>query len=467
MSGYNELPNNLDAEMGLLGGLLVNNRGLEDVAGILAPEHFYLAAHGRIYEAIVYMADHGRKASPVTLKQHFKDDVDLKSVGGAQYLADLAGEALNIGGAGDYAREIYDLYLRRQLIALSDSARTRAAAYELGQSAGDVLEQTETQLFELSEQGQEGGPAPLTAALDSALNLIDSAQKGERTAFKTGIGALDNKNGGFYPGQLITLAGRPSMGKTACALTMAHNMAQSGSGVLFFSMEMTREEIAQRLFSRYTNLATGHQLREGALKADDYRGLTDARARMQDLNLHIDESGQLTPGQIRARARRHKRRYGLDVIFIDYLNIMRMPDRYASKVDQIAELTAALKGVAKDLKVPVVLLAQLSREVEKRDNKRPALSDLRDSGAIEQDSDIVLMLYRDEYYKEREGEPQQRDKESDEAYDKRRGRYFEQLDKNKGVAEIIIGKWRMGTVGDVRCGFDGRRQLFYDLEGGR
>lgn len=458
------LPHNNEAEQGLLGSLLVDNRGVEQIGDFFKPEYFYTPVHARIYEAILHFTEAGQNASPVTLKGFFENDADLNKVGGAGYLADLAANVISIINTVDYARTLTDLWFRRKVIDLAQDASAKAQRQELHSPAWVILEETEEALFSLAETEQEGGPAPLSDALGSALSLIESAQKGERNGMKTGIFALDNLNGGFYPGQLVTVAGRPSMGKTAFAMTIAHNVAAAGGSVLFFSMEMTREEIAQRLYARATGFATGHQLREGAFKTEEFRRMIEAQASLAGLPIHIDESGQLAPAQIRARARRHKRRSGLDLILIDYLNIMKMPDRYQSKVDQIAEITSALKGIAKDLHVPIILLAQLNREVEKREDKRPNMADLRDSGAIEQDSDIVLLLHREEYYLEREGVPKKRAKDTDESHLKATNSYYDRMAAAKGKADIFIGKWRQGRVGDVTCGFNGTRQIFHDLD---
>lgn len=460
------LPHSLEAEQGLLGALLADNRGLEQVGDKVRGEHFYSAAHGRIYDAILHMADRGKIASPVTLKAHFADDKELESVGGAAYLAELAGNVISLVNNPAYAEMIYDLYLRRRLIQLGDDAQRRALDFDLDFNAQGALEQTEEQLFALSERGQEGGPEPAHVATNSTLNFIEAIQKGSRRMVKTGIGALDDVNGGFTAPDLVFIGGRPSMGKTAFAMSCAYNMALSGLNTLFFSQEMSKEQLMMRLFARETGISTGMMAREGSLQREHYDNLMRAQQRINALPLFIDETGNMSVAQIRARARRQKRRHGLDAIFIDYLNIMKMPDKYFNKVDQIGEITSGLKALAKDLQVPVFCLAQLSRDVTKRENPRPQMSDLRDSGAIEQDADVILLLHRDEYYLERQGVPPQKDREADEEYMKRRGSYYDRLQSSKGQATIIIEKWRQGHLKDVKCGFDKTRQLFHDFDVG-
>lgn len=461
----NDMPHNLEAEQGLLAALLVDNKGLEEVADFLKPGHFYVGAHERIYAAINYLTERGRVASPVTLKSHFEGDAELKNVGGAKYLAELAGNCISTINTKDYGQQIYDLHLRRQLIQLGEVACARARNTDIENSATSVLERTEEQLFQLSEQGQEGGPETMATATHSTLDFIEAVQKGKRRLLKTGIFALDDVNGGFCAPDLIFIGGRPSMGKTAFAMTCAYNMARSGHKALFFSQEMSKEQLTMRLLARETGISTGFMMRQGGLKPEHYEQLIDAEKTINALPLWIDETGQLSVAQIRARARRHKRRYGLDAIFIDYLNIMKMPDAF-NKVDQIAALTSGLKALAKDLNVPVFCLAQFSREVTKRENPRPTMSDFRDGGSIEQDADVLLLLHRDEYYLERNGAPPQKEREADEEYLKRRNAYYDKLGESEGKATIIIEKWRQGIVKDVTCGFQKTRQMFFDLDAG-
>lgn len=457
---------NFDVEQALLGALLVDNRGLETVIDLLRPDHFYSEAHGRIYQAIQYMTENGKLASPVTLKKLFESDMALTKVGGADYLVDLATSVVSVLNTREYAEQIHDLYRRRCLSRISEEAVRRAHIFEVGKTVDGVLESTEEELFSLSETAQSGGPEPMHEVTGATMDFIQMLQQGKRKLIKTGIFALDDVNGGFCAPDLVFIGGRPSMGKTAFAMTCAVNMAQRGQSVLFFSQEMSKEQLTMRLLARETGIPTGMQMREGALKREHYDQLIIAQQNIASWPLWIDETGQISVAQIRARARRHKRRYGLDVIFIDYLNIMKMPDRYFNKVDQIGELTSGLKALAKDLGVPVICLAQLSRDVTKRENPRPQMSDLRDSGAIEQDADVILLLHRDEYYLERSGAPAQKDRESDEEYLRRRTAFFDKMEQAENKATIIIEKWRQGHLKDVECGFNKTRQLFHDLDRG-
>lgn len=466
MARGSSLPHNIEAEQGLLGALLVDNRGLEEIGDLIRPEYFFMPAHSRIYDAIMNLADHGRLASPVTLKAHFEGDQDLKSVGGAEYLANLASNVISLSNNRAYAEVVADMHTRRQLIMLSEDAIVRAENFDMDNSAMRALEKTEERLFALSERGQEGGPEAASVATGATIDFIDAIQKGKRRMVKTGIYDLDDVNGGFTAPDLVFIGGRPSMGKTAFAMTIAYNMALSGLKTLFFSQEMSKEQLMMRLFARETGISTGMMAREGSLQHEHYRHLIEAQHKINTVPLFIDETGNLSVAQIRARARRQKRRHGLDAIFIDYLNIMKMPDKYFNKVDQIGEITSGLKALAKDLQVPVFCLAQLSRDVTKRENPRPQMSDLRDSGAIEQDADVILLLHRDEYYLERQGVPPQKDREAEEEYMKRRGVYLDRLENSKSKATIIIEKWRQGHLKDVQCGFDKKRQLFHDLDRG-
>ncbi len=462
------LPYNIEAEQGLLGMLLVDNRHFDQIGDWLLPAHFYEPAHQRIFEAISVQIHRGTIASPVTLKDYFSSDDRLEKVGGGAYLAELAAECPLLNSANDYGRTIREHYLRRCLIVLSQDAMYEAYEWDLDNDADKQLEQLEEKLFTLGENGQVNPDAAnLSDCTAATLELIERVQKGEDISIKTGIGALDKMNNGFWGGQLIVIAGRPSMGKTAFAMTLAHNMAQGGNNVMFFSLEMSCEELTQRLLARYTEITTGMQLREGALERKHWDRLVKAQQKLAELPLYIDDSAGISVNQIRTRCRRHKRKHGLDVIIVDYLGLMNLPDRYQSKVDQLGEVTRALKVLAKDFGVPVILLHQLNRGPETRgEDKRPMLSDLRDSGNIEQDADAVIFLYRDEYYLERE-EPKRGSKQDEEAFVRLQNNYHARLDASRGKADILIPKFRQGKTGEVRVSFSGPRQAFYDsdLEG--
>ena len=459
-----EPPWNIEAEQGLLGTMLLDPRVFDDIGDKIGPDHFYHPAHQRIYAAIAALHGQGMSPSPVTLRNFFTDDADLKDVGGAKYLADLAAGVISVINAEDYARTISELHQRRQLLSICGSAIQKARTPRLDVSADDVLSELEGDLFRISEGGSESAPVGMIEGLHETTSLIQDYQQGRVRGVMTGIGELDERTNGLHKGHLIIVAGRPSMGKTAFLCTVSYNVAEFSQGkALIFSMEMPRTEIIQRYYARLCNIPTGMQMRTGALQYDHWRTLAAAQQELSRLQIHIDDTPALNVMQIRSRARRHKRKFGLDIIIIDQLTKIALPAHYQNKVDQIGFITDALKNLARELDVPVVLLHQLSREVEKREDKRPQLSDLRDSGNIEQDADAVMFLYRDEYYLERT-DPKRTEKESDEKYNERTFNHQQRLQDSRGKAEIIVAKWRQGVAGMAHVGFNGARQIFHDLD---
>lgn len=458
------LPHNLDAEQGLLATLLVDPAIIEDISDMVSGADFFMPAHQRIYDAIMGLNDRGMVPSPVTLKNQFEHDGDLEKVGGAQYLADLFNAAITRFNAPAYAATIRDLALRRQLITDCNAMADMAYRCDFERPALSIVETMESRLYAMTENGAaETGPEPIRAGIHSALDLISRAQKGECSGVLTGIGALDLHLNGMQPGDLVLVAGRPSMGKTVMGLTMGHNAAVNGKKVLFFNLEMTAAQLSLRLLARYSGMPIQAQLRAGELKQGQISDIVRSSAALSDLPLFIDETSGLSAAQIRTRARRHKRRHGLDMIIVDYLGLMTPPEGINSKVYELAEITKALKNMAKEMGVPIVLLHQLSRAVEGRENKRPVLADLRDSGAIEQDADLVLFLYREEYYLKRE-EPTMKPGETRDKYADRLAAWQEQLEGSKGQAEVVVAKFRQGECGSVRVSFNGIRQCFTDVQ---
>lgn len=457
------IPFNLDAEQGLLGVLLVDPRGVEVAADMVAPDDFYAPAHQRIAQAIFTLSGQGRVATPVTLKDYFTGDADLESVGGVRYLADLAASIVAVVNLPEYCRTVRDLRVRRDMIVACEIA-TAAARSPAGpdDNAEAVIEGLETELFALAERGTKGGPVAIGAQLPGTLDWIDRMQRGELRGMRTGIAELD-RHLRIMRQDLVIVAGRPSMGKTAFAMTMAQNFAADDRKVLVFSLEMSADQLIQRLIARVTGFPVQQQLGEGELKAEHFREIMAAQSRLRALPLSIDDRGAITAAQVRTAARRHKRRYGLDVVIIDYLGLMSYGDRYQSKVDQIGEVSKALKALAKELDIAVILLSQLSRGVEGRESKRPGMADLRDSGNLEQDADICLFLYREEYYL-RKQEPVRKPSDTDEAHSRAVAAWHDQLHAAKGKAEIIIDKFRQGQTGLVKVAFDGARQWFHDFD---
>ncbi|MBX6322882.1 MAG: replicative DNA helicase [Rhodospirillaceae bacterium] len=474
-------PHNYEAEQALLGAILVNNHVYEKVAEFLRPEHFADALHGRIYEACGRLIQRGQIANVLTLKNLFDQDPALADIGGAQYLARLANAVVTIINAEDYGRTIHDLYLRRQLIDLGEQVVNEAFVYDLDETALDQIEKTEQRLFNLAESGHtEAALRPLTQAMISAITQAEVAFKRSShvTGVTTGLLDLDRKLGGLHPSDLVVLAGRPSMGKTALATNIAFNAAAAyreetdalgtvrvaeGAKVAFFSLEMSAEQLATRILAEKVGVSSD-RIRRGEVRESDFLKLVAAAQELSRIPLFIDDTPALTVAGLRTRARRLKRQQGLGLIVVDYLQLMRPSPgvRAENRVQEISEVTRGLKAIAKELNVPVLALSQLSRAVEQREDKRPQLADLRESGTIEQDADVVMFIYREQYYHER-AEPKQRPDESDDKFQQRMDRYQERGAKIHNVAEVIIAKQRHGPVGSVHLFFDGTITKFDNL----
>jgi replicative DNA helicase len=468
-------PHNLEAEQALLGAILFDNEAFVRVSDRLRPEHFYDPVHGRIFAACAQLIAKGRLADGVTLKEHFQRDGALAEIGGAGYLLVLLENAAKLTvHAIDYANVIYDLQVRRQLIRLGQEISDGAADPKEESDAESLITQAESRLFTLAETGQASRGF---SAFDQALaHSIQSAAiayetKGEVSGLSTGFIDLDKKMGGLHPSDLLIIAGRPSMGKTSFAANIAFNVARArleagakpkqdddkpaGGIVAFFSLEMGAEQLATRLLSDYAEIESD-KIRRGAIDKAQYERLLDASRMLQTLPLHIDETGGIPINQLMARSRRLARTHGLDLIMIDYLQLITSSVRRGdgNRVQEVSQITQNLKALAKELKVPVVALSQLSRQVESRPDKRPMLSDLRESGSIEQDADIVMFVYREEYYLSRE-EPRVGTEEH--------VKWQRDLDAARNKAEIIIGKQRHGPIGTVEMQFDSRFTRFSNL----
>ncbi len=471
---YKALPHNLEAEQALLGALLINNTAAEKVQGFLFPEHFFEPVHGRIYEAIVKLVERGQTADPIKLKPYFKDDPALEDVGGASYIVRLAGSAPTIFNPEDYARTIYDLALRRDLIEISEKMMTTAYDSPIDSSASEQIEEAEKDLFNLAELGAaQGGFLRFSGALNEALENIRSAKSDPDalSGVTTGLHSLNEKIGGLHKSDLVILAGRPAMGKTALATNIAFAAAKryledkkagkdpdksKGAVVGFFSLEMSTDQLATRILAERSGIASD-KLRRGKIKESQFREIVRAVHELEEVPLFIDDTPGLTIAALRTRARRLKRLENLSLIVVDYLQLLRGTGRGTSgesRVMEISEITRGLKNLAKELNVPVLALSQLSRQVEHRDNKRPHLADLRESGTIEQDADIVLFVYREEYYKEKEKPGD----ENSEAFMK----WQADMENLYGKAEIIIGKQRHGPTGTVSLHFNSELTRFTD-----
>ena len=474
---YRTPPHNFEAEQALLGAIMLNGRALEKVAEFLRPEHFAEPAHGRIYAACEKLIGRGQIANPVTLKTYLEQDGALGEIGGADYLAQLAGNVVSILNADDYGRLIFDLHLRRELIALGSDVVNSAYEPNLDLPAMAQIGQAEAKLFDLATTGQaEGGFAEFNVVLTEALAMAEAAHKrqGKLSGVPTGLTDMDTKLGGLHRSDLIILAGRPSMGKTALATNIAFNAARAyaeerdatgqvkvvdGAQVAFFSLEMSAEQLATRILAEHAEI-NSHKIRQGELSNDEFERLSQAVGDLQRLRLFIDDTPALTISSIRTRARRLKRTHGLGLIVIDYLQLLRGSSSHSeNRVQEVSEITRGLKALAKELDVPVIALSQLSRAVEQREDKRPQLADLRESGSIEQDADVVMFVYREQYYLER-AEPGRRPEEAEDKFNERYTKWQTRLGEVHNTAEVIIAKQRHGPVGAVRLSFLGEFTKF-------
>jgi replicative DNA helicase len=476
-------PHNYEAERALLGAILMNNRAYERVQDFLRAEHFADPVNGRIYQSCAKLIEQGHQANPVTLKTYLERDDLVISAGGMKYLASLAAGAVTVINSAEYGRLIYDLFLRRQLIDLGENIVNRAFDATFEESAISQIETSEQTLFNLASEGAtEGGFQTFGTALITAINLAEAAHRreGALAGAPTGLLDLDKKLGGLHPSDLIILAGRPSMGKTALATTIAFNAAthfrttdraeDRGKQVAFFSLEMSAEQLATRILAERAKI-NSHLIRTGGLSNDDFSRLVVASQEVSEAPLFIDDTPAVTVSAIRTRCRRLARQNkntdasnGLGLIVIDYLQLIgsNKSERAENRVQEISAITRGLKALAKELNVPVIALSQLSRAVEQREDKRPQLSDLRESGTIEQDSDVVMFVYREQYYLER-AEPSQRPEESGDKFTERHTKWQDRCEQAHNVAEAIVAKQRHGPIGIVRLYFDPNYTHFSDL----
>lgn len=471
-------PQNLEAEQAVLGAILSDNRNLEKVSDFLKPVHFVHAVHGKIYEAAQNYINQGRIADIVTLKPLFLHDDTLNDVGGVEYLTKLASSASTIINVVDYAREILDCYTRRQLISLGTDVVNKAYDRNLDEGSTKQIEFAEKSLFELANQGElNGGPQSLILALHQTLTSAEDAMKNPMgiAGTPTGLVDLDKLLGGLYNTDLIILAGRPAMGKSALAINIAFNAAQHfekenqkpgavKKSVAFFSLEMSAEQVAGRILSSKASVSS-HLMRTGKLTEDQFEELAAGVNLLSKVPLYVDETPGITVNAIKNRARRmlRNKEQGLGLIVVDYLQLISANGRSENRVQELSEMTRALKIMAKELEVPVIVLSQLSRLVEQRDNKRPMLSDLRESGSIEQDADIVMFVYREIYYLKSE-QPQRHINETPEKFAIRLAELEQKKLELENQAEVIVAKQRHGPVGTVKLYFNGEFGRFTDLE---
>jgi replicative DNA helicase len=471
---YRTAPHNIEAEQALLGAILINNEAFYRVADFLEPEHFFEPIHRQIYDIARGLIRMGKLVSPVTLKTFLPADIDIAGMALTQYLARLASEATTVINAFDYGRTVYDLATRRDLIALGEEMVNVAFDAPVDFAPREQIESAERRLYELAETGRYGGGfQTFESALHTAVDMAAKAyqREGRLSGLATGLRDLDTKMGGLQSSDLIIVAGRPGMGKTAFATNIAYNVARAWRGevradghivtanggiVGFFSLEMSAEQLATRIIAEQTGIPSS-TIRRGGIHENEFERIRDVVVELQHLPFFIDESGGLTVAQLAARARRLKRQKGLDLLVVDYIQLLQGSSRRAleGRVHEVTEITTSLKALAKELNVPVLAISQLSRQVENRDDKRPQLSDLRESGSIEQDADVVLFVFRDEYYLSNK-EPRPGTEEH--------AKWQTDIGAVHGKAEIIIGKQRHGPTGTVALQFEASVTRFDNLE---
>ncbi|MEL6874902.1 MAG: replicative DNA helicase [Pseudomonadota bacterium] len=478
--GTQRLPRNVEAEATFLGALLIDNRVAEDVQIKLRPEHFYEPLHGRIYEQALKLLDRNMVVTPVTLKPYFEQDEVMKELGGPSYLAKLTGDGAGLIGARDFADQIYDLALLRELVSVGRTLVDGALDTSEAVDPKTQIEEAETALYRVSEgEAQEGGVKSFLAASTEALNNVERAfnSGGKVSGITTGLSDLNAKMGGLHKSDLLILAGRPGMGKTSLATNVAFNAANRfrrdmldgiapedslGARTAFFSLEMSADQLATRILSEQAEISS-EKLRMGSISRDQMHRLALASRELQDLPLFIDDTPGLTIAALRTRARRLQRRSGINLIVVDYLQLLQGSGRAQdNRVNEISEISRGLKTLAKELNCPVLALSQLSRAVESREDKRPQLSDLRESGSIEQDADIVMFIYRDEYY-HLAVKPDDPDEHSTEEQKAKYLAWETDHQSKVGKATVIVAKNRQGSTGNIALSFQSEFTKFGDL----
>ncbi len=472
-----QLPKNIEAEQALLGALLANNKTFEKISEFLRPEHFADPVHAKIFDVISKLITRGHVADVITLKNYFEQDGSLNEVGGHKYLIKLADSATPLTNAEYYARFIYDKYLRRELISTGFDIVNNAIKEDLDSDASEQIETAEKRLFDLANQGETStGFIDFSQALTDSIKRIEAAyqKEGKISGLPTGLDALDAKTGGLNDSDLIIIAGRPAMGKTALATNIAYNVAEfiahdkntpaKNRGVAFFSLEMSADQLASRILSTVTQ-TNNHKMRTGELDNAEFTRIAAAVRELENIPLYIDDTPGLNINNIRTRARRLKRNKGLGLIVIDYIQLINgtgSKKTEGNRVQELSEISRGLKILAKELQVPVIALSQLNRGVESRDDKRPIMSDLRESGSIEQDADIVMFVFRENYYIQNE-EPKLKSGETPEHLQKRLDEWEARKRETQNLAEIIIGKQRHGPTGTIQLFWNGDYAQFGNL----
>jgi replicative DNA helicase len=464
---YRQPPHNIELEQALIGCLLLNNDTIGRLPDAMKPDHFYAPLHRRLVDAIMTARARDQLATPLTLKTQFENDPDLKELGGFAYLVRLVEDVPSIRNVEQFAKAILDLATRRELINLGEGLVNDAFDSPIDYTPSEQIEAAERALYALADPAKRGGGfRSFRQAAAAALEVAETARRtrGGIPGVTTGLYKLDDKLGGFQRSDLLILAGRPGMGKTALATNIAVNAARAkmndpeeGATVAFFSLEMSAEQLATRIISEVAEIPLW-EIRKGKVDARDFGRLIEAVTLLENLPLFIDDSPGLSIAQVAARCRRMARdkKTGLGLVVIDYLQLLEGSGakRNENRVQEVTEITKGLKNIAKELNIPVLALAQLSRGVDARDDKRPVLSDLRESGSIEQDADAVMFVFREEYY-HKSREPDQSDPEY--------GKWLEKMNRIGGKAEVLIEKHRHGPTGSIRLAFDGSFTRFDNL----
>jgi len=459
---FKELPNNIEAEQAVIGSILVSNDIFDEISTIISSINFYDPMHQKIYEAIESLVYKGMLANPITLKNYFEDEKDDLNV--PEYLVKITKFSTSVRQAVEYSKIIYDMFVRRELIKISEQTIDSAKLNELDTNGQTIIENSERLLFDLAEKGSfNSSLVKFDEAMKQTIEMASAAYKNEEgiVGVPTGLRDLDDKLGGLHQSDLIIIAGRPSMGKTSLATNIAFNAAQklqeSGkkSSIAFFSLEMSSEQLSTRIISEQARISS-NDIRRGRISDEQFDKFLETSKNIAELPLYIDETPAISIAAMSNRARRIKRLFGLDMIVVDYIQLMRGTTfNKDGRVQEISQITQGLKAIAKELAVPVVALSQLSRQVEQRDDHKPQLADLRESGSIEQDADVVMFVYREGYYLQRK-EPREATVEHAE--------WQAKMNEVAHLAQIIIGKQRHGPIGNVTLEFEERFTKFKDTQ---
>jgi replicative DNA helicase len=465
------MPQNLEAEQSLIGSILFDNKVLEDLPTNFVTRHFFDPLHASIFDACIFLIDNGRLADPLTLKSYLKQDDLRRDMDIEKYLSDLREGIVSLSKAKFYADEIRNCYVRRSLIRIGDELINKSINPTIDMTPDQEISNTEEHLYNLAEKDQiTSGPLDFKTVLARATNQINEAynRKGKLSGIDTGFSGLNRQLGGLNKSDLLVLAGRPAMGKTALATNIGFNAAkssklESNESILIFSLEMSAEQLAQRILAEQSTIDS-HKLRSGDLNEKEFSKLVSTQNDILNLPFFIDDTPAISVGQIASRARRLKRTNGLSLIIIDYIQLIQgsKASEAQGRVQEVSNITRGLKSLAKELNIPILALSQLSRAVEQREDKRPILADLRESGSIEQDADVVMFVYREEYYLDK-SEPTQRDNENQESFNERFTKWQDRRNLAEGKAEIIISKQRHGPTGIVQVQFEAKFTRFMDL----